>query len=251
MHRHADRFAIEVHGGHQRPFVGHGGFLFDQRGERHRLPDAEPAALRRLLQPLVEDPLERADHLGHQQRSRRLAPQRIGVGEEIPFEIAGVRVEIANQRDVGRGLFELGRLAEARLFVDPSHLRNRQPLAERDQPPVHVAARDLVHYLHGTHRAVEPVLTRLELARTTADPQGGAKRVRIAHDASIHQPLADGRRAIATADLDELLGRGVPLEGFVHAVEAEIGGAQDECGEESQKENQADQKAHHRGWPSR
>ena len=89
---------------------------------------------------------------------------------------------------------------------DFRHLDDGQALGKRHVDDVHVAAGDFVDHLERRHRAVEPVIARLQMTTLTVPPQRDAVHSPIADNARCDKPIADGQAASALRELDELLG---------------------------------------------
>ena len=155
------RFAVD--GRHERPLVRVAGFLLDDRRERDELADAQ-AARRGLRAELRRQRLlEAVDHARDELRGGRAARQRIGVREQVAFEIARVRIEVAGSSSrVATPRPRTPTRAEALALEELAHLPDGEPLAKRDRPQVDVAARDLRDDLPRRHRPIEPVLARLQ-----------------------------------------------------------------------------------------
>ena len=128
---HADLQAVVEDGRDEGPLVGEGGLLFDERGERHRVPDAQaqfggpPAA------GVVEDHMETGDHGRDDVRLRGPAGQVVGVREEVSLEVAGPGVQVGDEPGVEAGpaeggpAFGVGRPEERRDLPGRSALRAR------------------------------------------------------------------------------------------------------------------------------
>ncbi len=103
----------------------------------------------------------------------------VGVGEEIPFQVLGLRIQI---RDPVRGR-HLGRepidVAEAGLGETDCGLGRGQALDYRDLVGDHFAGNQLVQHFARCHRRVEAVFAGLErgVAEDIDEVQAGQRRV--------------------------------------------------------------------------
>ena len=154
---------------------------------------------------LGEQLLEAVHHQIDQLRGRCLRRQRIGFRKQVALEIAGGRIGVHNRHRVARRFKEGGGRAELLLLEDLRHLEHVEAFGERQAPHPGVAFRDLLDDLHGRHRRIEAIGTRLQRARCAGAPQRRAERRVVPDHAAGNQPLADGARVAARRNLHELL----------------------------------------------
>jgi hypothetical protein len=147
--------------------------------------------------------------------------------------------------DVACRLDEVARAPEAVLFVQLRHLLDRQPFRKRDSTRVDVAAHQQVDDLERSHRAIEPILSSLEIASLPGPPERGAEEARVAHDLCVREAASNRSACGPLPDHDELLWSAVPLVRLVNIVPPKPAGKRRRAtGEHNDEGNQREDLTH-------
>jgi hypothetical protein len=88
--------------------------------------------------------------------------------------------------------------------VQLCHLADREPLAERDHPEVHIAAHQPRDDVFGRRRLGEAVLAGFQPGGGVGPRKREAPGERVVHHAGVHEQAADRLRTGAGRDVDEL-----------------------------------------------
>ena len=107
--------------------------------------------------------------------------------ERMEKEVGRGGIEVFDERRIPSRLAEVLGGAEPALLEQLRHLNDGQALAERELPPVDIAARNLVDDIEGVHRTGKAILAGLQLPGAAADHHGGAEQQPITHDAGADQ----------------------------------------------------------------
>ena len=194
LQRHADAQAIGVDRRDEPALLQLRRLDLDDRRQRDHLPGAQLPLGRPPSQVLVKRALEPLDHDPNEVVSRRIARERICIRKEVAFQIGSVRIELGDQRRAIARLNERRRRAKALRLEDPGHLRDRQPLRERDRPQVHLTADELVNHLDRRERLIETVFAGLQVPIAAALPEGEPEGPPILDDPRVNEALGDHAR---------------------------------------------------------
>ena len=147
--------------GDQRPFRPLAGLFFDQRGHgddlaqiRGVFADCRAQLLQNLPKPV--------NHSFRHIAGRRLPGKVIGVGEQIPFERFGFRVEIADERSVPGDFHKIGFRNGELLGDGPGDVEDVKTFGNRQRVVAYLAVDEFPVDVPGAERPVEKVLPGLD-----------------------------------------------------------------------------------------
>ena len=142
-------------------------------------------------------------------------------------------------------LDEVACAPEAVRFVQLRHFLDRQPFRKCDPPRMTSPAHQHIDDLERSHRAIEPVLSGLEVASLPSPPERGAEQARVADDLCVREAASNRSACCALPDRDELLWSAVALARLVNIVPPKPAGKRRRtAGEHNHERNQREELTH-------